>query len=75
MRIWQTEAALAERMGVPIEHVRGIVDGSAAVTPDTARLLAAALWTTPEFWMNLQTPPDDYDCIVCGNMGCVGRCQ
>jgi plasmid maintenance system antidote protein VapI len=33
-------------------------DGKRGVTPQTAWLLAQALGTTPEFWLDLQSAPD-----------------
>lgn len=47
-------AALARRIGVPANRISEIVAGRRSVTGDTALRLAAALGTTPEFWMNLQ---------------------
>lgn len=46
-------AALARRIDVPANRVSEIVAGRRAVTGDMALRLAAALGTTPEFWMNL----------------------
>jgi addiction module HigA family antidote len=53
-----SQSALAERMGVNVQVVNGIVRGRRAVTAHTALRLASALGTTPEFWMNLQTACD-----------------
>ena len=47
-------AALARRIGVPPNRLTEIVRGRRGITGDTALRLAAALGTTPEFWMNLQ---------------------
>ena len=49
-----TQKALAEHIGVPLQRVNEIVKGRRGVSPETAWLLATALGTTPEFWMNLQ---------------------
>lgn len=46
--------ALARLIGVPANRVTEIVAGRRAITGDTALRLAAALGTTPEFWMELQ---------------------
>ncbi|SHI59464.1 HigA family addiction module antitoxin [Wenxinia saemankumensis] len=46
--------ALARRLDVPPNRVTEIVRGRRGITGDTALRLAAALGTTPEFWMNLQ---------------------
>jgi antitoxin HigA-1 len=53
-----SQTALAERMGVDVQVVNGIIRGRRAVTAQTALRLADALSTTPEFWMNLQTSCD-----------------
>ncbi len=52
---------LAERMGVPIQRINLLVNAKRAVTAETAILLAKALGTTPEFWMNLQAQCDLWD--------------
>lgn len=53
---------LAKKIGVPANRVSKIVNGSRAITADTAYRLAAAFSTTPQFWMNLQQA---YDLAVC----------
>lgn len=45
---------LARAIHVPPNRVTRLINGQAAVTPDTALRLARALRTTPEFWLNLQ---------------------
>ena len=45
---------LARAIHVPPNRVTRLINGQAAVTPDTALRLARALCTTPEFWLNLQ---------------------
>jgi len=52
----QNQLALAMR--VPAQKINDIVHGRRGITADTALRLAAALGTTPEFWMGLQS---DYD--------------
>lgn len=47
-------ADLARAIRVPPNRVTRLINGQAAVTPDTALRLARALRTTPEFWLNLQ---------------------
>lgn len=53
-----TQSALAKKMGIDVQIVNGIVRGRRAITARTALLLAKALKTTPEFWMNLQAAHD-----------------
>lgn len=53
-----TQKALAAHVGVPVQRVNEIVRGKRGVTPETAWLLSAALRTTPEFWLNLQSIHD-----------------
>lgn len=47
-------AELARAIRVPPNRVTRLINGQAAITPDTALRLARALRTTPEFWLNLQ---------------------
>lgn len=53
-----TQVALADHLGIPIQRINELVRGKRGVTPETAWLLAGALGTTPEFWLNLQTNHD-----------------
>ena len=53
-----SQTALAEKMGLHVQVVNGIVQGRRAVTAKTALLLANALGTTPQFWLNLQNTCD-----------------
>jgi antitoxin HigA-1 len=53
-----TQVALAEHLGVPVQRINELVRGKRGVTPETAWLLAQALNTTPEFWLNLQAAYD-----------------
>lgn len=53
-----THVALAEHLGVPVQRIDEIVRGKRGVTSETAWLLAQAVDTTPEFWINLQTNHD-----------------
>lgn len=46
--------ALAAALKVPTNRVTGILNGTRAVTADTALRLARAFGTTPEFWLNAQ---------------------
>ena len=53
-----TQVALAQHIGVPVQRINELVRGKRGVTPETAWLLAQALRTTPEFWVNLQSAHD-----------------
>src|SRR5277367_3465634 len=48
-------AELARRMNVPTNRVTQIVNGTRAITGDTALRLAHFFGTSPEFWLNLQS--------------------
>ena len=49
----QTE--LAEILARPPRLINEIIAGKRAITPETAKGLAAAFGTSPQFWMNLET--------------------
>lgn len=53
-----SQVALAAHLGVPVQRVNELVRGKRGVTPETAWLLAQALETTPDFWLNLQAAYD-----------------
>ena len=53
-----TQKGFAEHIAVPIQRVNEIVRGKRGISSETAWLFAAALGTTPEFWMNLQAQHD-----------------
>ena len=46
--------ALSKALCVPANRITSILNGSRAVTADTALRLSRYLGTTPEFWLNLQ---------------------
>lgn len=50
-----SQSEFARHLDIPIQRVNELVRGKRGITPETAWLLSAALGTTPEFWMNLQT--------------------
>lgn len=54
----RTQVALASHIGVPVQRINELIRGKRGVTPETAWLLAQALGTTPEFWLNLQVAHD-----------------
>ncbi len=53
-----TQVALADHLGVPVQRINELVRGKRGITPETAWLLAGALGTTPDFWVNLQSAHD-----------------
>ena len=53
-----SQVALATHLGVPVQRMNELVRGKRGITPETAWLLAQALNTTPEFWINLQSAYD-----------------
>jgi addiction module HigA family antidote len=53
-----SQVRFARHLGVPLQRINEIVRGKRGVTPETAWLLAQALGTTPEFWVNLQSAHD-----------------
>ena len=54
----QSQKALAEHLGIPMQRINEVVRGKRGVTPETAWLLAEAFKTSPEFWLNLQAAYD-----------------
>ena len=53
-----TQVAFARHLSVPTQRINELVKGKRGVTSQTAWLLAQALGTTPQFWMNLQSAHD-----------------
>jgi addiction module HigA family antidote len=53
-----TQTAFARHLRVPVRRINEIVRGKRAVSPETAQLFAAALGTSPEFWMSAQSSHD-----------------
>lgn len=49
---------LAAHIGVPRTRIERLVKEETSMTVDTAKRLAAAFGTTPNFWMNLQVNYD-----------------
>lgn len=50
--------AFAKALAIPTNRVTGILNGTRAITADTALRLSRYFGTTAEFWMNLQ---QDYE--------------
>lgn len=50
-----TQTDLARHLGVSTHRINEICRGRRAISAETAWLLAQALGTTPQFWMNGQT--------------------
>lgn len=50
-----TQSDLAKIMGRPLLTVNRIINGRSSITANTAIQLAAAMGTTPQFWLNLQS--------------------
>jgi addiction module HigA family antidote len=61
-----TQKRLADHVRCDLKVINRIVKGRSSVTAEMAVLLAAALGTTPEFWLNAQQAVDLYD--VSGRM-------
>jgi HTH-type transcriptional regulator / antitoxin HigA len=53
-RNW-TQGDLAEILGRPLTRINEIICGKRAITPETAKGLAAALGTSAELWLNLES--------------------
>jgi addiction module HigA family antidote len=53
-----SQVELARHLDIPVQRINEIVNGKRGITPKTAWLLAGALETTPEFWVNLQVNYD-----------------
>jgi len=55
-----SQSELARRMGRPIKTINEIVNGKAAITPETAIQLERTLGITATFWNNLETAYREY---------------
>ncbi len=55
-----TQKGLADHIGCDLKVINRIVNDRSAVTAEMAVRLAAALGTTPEFWLNAQQAIDLY---------------
>jgi len=54
MPLHVTRKQLADHIGQDVKVINRIVNGKSAVTAEVALKLAAALGTTPDFWLNAQ---------------------
>ena len=50
-----TQTEFAEIINRPVRLVNEVINGKRGITPETATEFGAALGTSPEFWMNLDT--------------------
>jgi len=50
-----TQEDFARILGKPLPTINRILKGKVAITPDTAKKIAAALGTSPEVWINLES--------------------
>lgn len=53
-RNW-TQEAFAEIIEKPLQAVNEIINGKKSITAETAKLFSAALGTSPELWLNLES--------------------
>lgn len=66
-------AKFAEACGVTRKHMSAIVNGRAAITAEMATRIAAALGTTPQYWLNLQNAVDFHDAAAPSRRAAPGR--
>lgn len=55
-----SQSDFAEILGRPLKTVNEIIKGKKSITPESANDIAAALGTSPEFWLGLQSEYDLY---------------
>lgn len=55
-----TQKELADHIGYDVKVINRLINGRTGVTASLALKLAAALNTTPEFWLNAQKAVDIY---------------
>ncbi|MCC6807973.1 MAG: HigA family addiction module antidote protein [Deltaproteobacteria bacterium] len=56
-----TQKQLADHIGCDVKVINRVVNGRTSVTAETAVKLAAALRTTPDFWLNAQKAVDLFE--------------
>ena len=50
-----SQTAFAKHLRISIQRLNELIKGKRGMTPETAWLLAQALGTSPQVWLNLQT--------------------
>ena len=53
-----TQKDFAQRLGISLQRLNGIIRGKRSVTAETALLLSQTFGTTPEFWLGMQCSYD-----------------
>ncbi len=53
-----SQSQLARDIDVPVTRINGIINGTRAITADTALRFGAYFHTSPEMWLNLQNHVD-----------------
>jgi len=53
-----TQRQFADHLNVEVKTINRLVNDKTSITPLMALKLSAALGTTPEFWLNLQSATD-----------------
>lgn len=56
-----TQKEFADHIGMDVKVINRLINGRSSVTAPLALKLAAALKTTPEFWLNAQKAVDIYE--------------
>jgi addiction module HigA family antidote len=56
-----TQKELSNHLGYDVKVINRLINGRTSLTASLALKLAAALNTTPEFWMNAQKAVDIYE--------------
>lgn len=56
-----TQREFAEHLNVEVKAINRLVNNKTSLNPVLAFKIAAALGTSPEFWMNLQLTNDIYE--------------
>ena len=59
-----TQKKFADHIGCDLKTINRIVNGRQAITTEIAVKIAAALSTTPEFWLNMQRSMDLWEAHI-----------